>query len=110
MDPILIKVRMTCGAYLARAGKVQASCTMDAFHAASRVGSKVFGLLDERVFLKPYHPGCDDLWLALPATAPAEDLVGYKTAHQISDERLAAQKARVYGHRSNPGTMGDHLD
>jgi hypothetical protein len=111
VNPILVKVRMSCGAYVARAGKATASCTMDMHHAAASAAGKHFGVLRDRVYLKVQLALCGQaVYLALPATAPAEDLVGYKTALQISDERNAAQEARVYGRSGTPGALGDRLD
>jgi hypothetical protein len=110
MDPILVTVRMTGGAYLARCIRAQASCTSDAETAAARAAGKSLRVLEPHVYLKPVSPGSERSFWALPATASAEDLVGYKTAHQIATEKAAERDRRYQVERTGPGSLGDRLD
>jgi hypothetical protein len=110
MDPVLVKVRIISGAYLARCGKAVASCTSDAETAAARAAGKALRVLEPHVYLKPCDPTSDRAFWALPVTASDADLVGYKTAHQIATDKAAERDRRYHAERTGPGSYGDRLD
>jgi hypothetical protein len=107
MNALLVTVRMTGGAWLARCHKGVASCTSDAYTAAARAAGKVLGVVESRVVLKPVDPTSQHSYWALPITVPESERVGYKTASQILTDAAAARDRR---YTSGPGSYGDRLD
>jgi hypothetical protein len=84
---VVVNVRMSCGAYVARCNGKTASATADAESAAARAAAKHFGTIDTKVRLKPVT---HMTFFAVPAADAPSD---YKSANDLVRERCE----QVYG-------------
>jgi hypothetical protein len=91
-DSEKVTVRSTGGIYLARCGRKNASCTMDAVSAAARAAGKHFGVLDTKIhLLEVGGAGPLTTFRALPCAA-----LGYATASELAE----AHRVAMYGRRA----------